>query len=131
MASDERKSVRETSFSEQVQTVLAVERQLAGRWVIQKFAYGEWRALWLNPIMPGNPLSEMWAPFSGVQSYATSGEAVDAMMELQSIGPGRPMRVVPAEEDIKATPLIPRTGREQAFYGRCPRWGELLLKFNF
>ena len=126
MNSGEKRSLRETTFREQIETVLAVERELEGRWVIQKFAYGEWRALWVNPISPENPVSEMWYPFGSSMSYATSGEAVEAMIKLKTIAPDAPMRVEKAEQDIRATQLAPATGDDRAQYGQFPKWGELL-----
>jgi hypothetical protein len=129
MNGEEKRKLRETTFADQIEAMFVVEWELEGRWVIQKFAYEEWRGLWVNPIATENPVSEMWSPFNGVPSYATSGEATDAMMELQTIAPDRRMRVVRAEKDIGATLLTPRTAQEQATFGRGPRWGELLRKF--
>ena len=61
--SDAKRTLRETTFREQIETVLMVEQKFEGRWVIQKFKFGEWSGLWVVPIDVEDPVTEMWGPF--------------------------------------------------------------------
>jgi hypothetical protein len=122
--SQEKGKLRETTFLEQIQTVLAVERELEGRWVIQREFYGEWRGIIIRPIIPHDPVSEPF-PLTGTATYPTSGEAVDAMERLHERFPEIQMRVSPVEDDIQATRLWPHTGLEKSTYGDYPTWAEL------
>ena len=131
MNSKEKRKLRETTFQEQIQTVLAVERQLAGRWVIQRFqSYcDEWRGIRVTAIITDDPVHEE-PPISGTATYATSSEAVDAMEELHNKFPDVPMRVAPAEEDILQAMLWPRKADEKARFGEYPTWEELRRKLT-
>jgi len=127
MNGEERNRLRETSFREQVETIIAVAEQLEGWWVIQRFQFDEWRGIRINPLMTDDPVHEEY-PVSGTLTYATSSEAVDATIALNEKFPYVLMRVGPVAEDIRATRLLPRTRSEKLIFGEYPRWGELLKK---
>ena len=128
MNSQEKQKLRETTFQEQIQTLLTVERNLAGRWVIQRFQFDDWLGVRVNPLMTDDPIHEE-PPISGTATFATSGEAVEAMIALHEKFPDVQMRVSPVENDIRATGLSPRKYDEKSKYGEYPTWGELLQKF--
>jgi hypothetical protein len=120
--------LRETKFHEQIALLLRVTEQLRGCWVVQRNLFDEWRGLFVNPISPEAPLSKGFYPVTG--TYATSGEAVDAMLAMQTKYPNcPPLRVVPVQKDINATQLYPGTYDLKKKYGEYPKWGELLRKF--
>lgn len=122
--------IREVGFAEQITIVLRLERELQGRWVIQKFMFDEWRGVTISAINPAEPIYDTWYPICKILTYATSAEAADAMMELQRRLPNCPaMRVAPVRKDIDAAQLRPGTPTEQRLYGRYPKWGELKRKF--
>jgi hypothetical protein len=82
MNSGEKNVLRETTFREQILTLLEVERQLENRWVVQKFQFDEWRGINVNAIIADDPISERF-PITGTPTYETSGEALAAMQKLQ------------------------------------------------
>jgi hypothetical protein len=125
--SEAKRILRETTFREQIQMILAIEIQLENRWVIQKFEFDKWCGIKINTIIPDDPISEAW-PMTGTPTYATSGEALEVMQKLQAQFPDVPMQVSPVEEDILAAHLSPGRPSEQQRYGRYPKCGELLQK---
>ena len=125
----ERQKLRGTTFREQIQIVLRVERQLRGRWVIQRFQFERWLGVRINPLMADNPVHEEY-PITGIATYETSGEAVEAMVRLHQKYPALRMRVRPVEKDIAATYLWPRTYNAQQRFGQYPTWGQLRRQFS-
>ncbi len=129
MTFEEKVKLRETTFREQIQIVHKVEQQLSCHWVIQRLQFEEWCGVRVNPLMADDPIHEEY-PISGVATYATSGEATDAMVALQEKFPDVLMRVEPVEKDIRATHLWPRVYDEKRFFGIAPTWGQLLQRFG-
>lgn len=120
----------EPTFDDQIATVLRVEVELEGRWVVQKCEFGIRAGIQIHAIIPESPVDQMWVPFSARDTYETSGEAVDEMERLSAIGADVPMRVSPVQEDIDCTYLFPRTGAEKRKYGDIAiTWGELKRRF--